>query len=337
MRSGSFRPSVKYGDDTAVSGSATATSPLTGCGTVAHLDDTLLRALFAAPPSEFVAARNELAKQLRRDKRRDEATAVAALRRPGWDDWALNVTAVEQAADVASFADAASAVRAAQAAAIEGRDGPDVRTSLHDLRSATTVVVRHATAVLGRVGRQAGAGELAGRLAEVAGSEEAVDQLRVGVLGAGGDAPAELFAGLEPVETATGRRRPAGRAGAGATRAAGRSARRAAKRRRRRRTDEPAPPGATSGPSGRSSGVARRRCEAATRARREAAKAADRAADAVDSATAAVRRAERALAEAEQALADAERRTGRRRRGARRGRRRAGAGPGRGRGPAAAA
>ena len=172
-----------------------------GRGTVQDLDDTLLRALFASPPSEFVAARNELAKQLRRDKRREEATAVAALRRPGWDDWALNVTAVEQGADVASFADAASAVRAAQAAAIEGRDGPDVRTTLHDLRTATTVLVRHATAVLRRVGRQAGAGELAGRLAEVAASEPAVDQLRVGVLGAGGDAPAELFAGLEPGDT----------------------------------------------------------------------------------------------------------------------------------------
>ena len=121
-------------------------------------------ALFASPPSEFVAARNELAKQLRRDKRREEATAVAALRRPGWDDWALNVTAVEQGADVATFADAASAVRAAQAAAIEGRDGPDVRTTLHDLRTATTVLVRHATAVL-RPGRAPGRCRRAGRTA----------------------------------------------------------------------------------------------------------------------------------------------------------------------------
>ncbi|MET0578862.1 MAG: hypothetical protein ABW122_09395, partial [Ilumatobacteraceae bacterium] len=239
----------------------------------------MLRALFAAPPTEFVAARNELVKQLRREKRRDEATAIAALRRPGWEDWALNVTAVEQAADVAAFADAAAAVREAQAAAIEGRDGPDVRTSLHDLRGATTVVVRRATAVLGRVGRQAGAGELAGRLAEVAGSGEAVDQLRVGVLGAGGDAPAELFAGLQPVESAAGDDedeldRPAPRSTRG-----------------KARSTEPTPDADDEAPApARDVRAARaeqrRRKEAlqeATRARREAAKAADRAADAVDS------------------------------------------------------
>lgn len=299
MRSGSFRPPVKYGDDTVDSGSAAAHH---GRGTVQDLDDTLLRALFASPPSEFVAARNELAKQLRRDKRREEATAVAALRRPGWDDWALNVTAVEQGADVATFADAASAVRSAQAAAIEGRAGPDVRTTLHDLRTATTVLVRHATAVLRRVGRQAGAGELAGRLAEVAASESAVDQLRIGVLGAGGDAPPELFAGLEPGERAAA---PDEEPAPPATETADRAAPRRAADDDDHDDEEPAPPRRDARAE---RAEQRRRKEAvqeATRARRDAAKAVDRADAAVDSASTAVRRARRALAEAEQALADA--------------------------------
>jgi hypothetical protein len=258
-----------------------------------------------------VAARNELAKQLRRDKQRDDATAVAALRRPGWDEWALNVTAVEQASDVAAFADAALAVRAAQAAAIEGREGADVRTTLHDLRDATAVLVRHASGVLGRVGRQAGPGELAGRLAEVAGSEASVEQLRIGVLGAGGDAPAELFAGLEPGVAAGGDEEP--------TEAAA-SARLAPAPRPQAgdagdvddaedaddgTDEEPAPPRRDA----RAERAARRRrkeaVQAATQARREAATVADRAADAVDVATTGVRRAERALAEAERALADA--------------------------------
>ena len=102
--------------------------------TLRDLDETLLRQLYATPPPEFVAARNELVKALRRDKRRDEATAVAALRRPGWDDWALNAVAASDADVVAGFADAAADVRAAQAAAIEGRDGPDIRVALRDLR-----------------------------------------------------------------------------------------------------------------------------------------------------------------------------------------------------------
>ena len=47
-------------------------------------------------------------KALRREKRRDEATAVAALRRPGWDDWALNVVATEQPPTVDAFTGAAA-------------------------------------------------------------------------------------------------------------------------------------------------------------------------------------------------------------------------------------
>jgi hypothetical protein len=268
-----------------------------------------------------VAARNELAKQLRREKRRDEATAVAALRRPGWDDWALNATAVEQVAEVAAFADAATAVQEAQAAAIEGRDGPDVRTALHDLRGATTVLVRLATAVLKRVGRQAGGGELAGRLAEVAGTGAAVEQLRAGVLGAGGDAPAELFAGLQPVERDDGDETPVDR-GAGPATGGRRPARRPPADDTADdtsgdtaddqdgdtvdATDAPAP---TRREVQAEREERRRRKEAlqeATRTRREVAKAAGRADDAFDAAATALRRAERALAEAQQALATAE-------------------------------
>src|SRR3954469_6874462 len=103
-------------------------------GTVAGLDETVLRQLFASPPPEFVAARNELVKSLRKDKQREEATAVAALRRPGWDEWSLNTVAASDADVVAGFVAAAADVRDAQAAAIEGRDGPDIRAALRDLR-----------------------------------------------------------------------------------------------------------------------------------------------------------------------------------------------------------
>ncbi len=112
-----------------------------------------------------------MAKALRREKRREEATAVAALRRPGWDDWALNVVAAEQPETVDAFTGAAGDVRDAQAAAIEGRDGPDIREALKSLRERSGELVALATDVLGRVGRQPGPGELNARLSEVAGSE----------------------------------------------------------------------------------------------------------------------------------------------------------------------
>ena len=73
--------------------------------TVGALDETLLRDLYATPPPDFVATRNDLVKGLRREKRRDDATALAALRRPGWDDWALNAVAASDAAVVAGFAE----------------------------------------------------------------------------------------------------------------------------------------------------------------------------------------------------------------------------------------
>ena len=111
-------------------------------GTVAGLNETLLRDLFATPPPDFVAARNEVVKALRKDKARDDATAVAALRRPGWDDWSLNTVATSDPDVVAGFIDAAAQVRDAQAAAIEGRDGPDIRTALRDLRDRSADLVR---------------------------------------------------------------------------------------------------------------------------------------------------------------------------------------------------
>ena len=172
----------------------------------AALDEDAIRQLFTAPPTEFVAARNELVKALRREKRRDEATAVAALRRPGWDDWALNVVATEHAPTVDAFTGAARDVREAQAAAIEGRDGPDVREAMKTLRDRSAELIALATDVLGRAGRQPGPGELNARLTEVAGSETAAAQLRAAILGSGDAAPDDVFADLEPAAAPRGDR-----------------------------------------------------------------------------------------------------------------------------------
>jgi len=157
-----------------------------------------LRELFATPPPDFVAARNEVVKALRKEKARDDATAVAALRRPGWDDWSLNAVASSDPDVVAGFVDAAAQVRDAQAAAIEGRDGPDIRTALRDLRDRSADLVRLADGALGGVGRQPAAGEINARLSQIAASDVAAAQLVAGILGSGDAAPSELFADLQP-------------------------------------------------------------------------------------------------------------------------------------------
>jgi hypothetical protein len=214
-----------------------------------------------------------MAKALRREKRRDEATAVAALRRPGWDDWALNVVAAEQPETVDAFTRAAGDVRDAQAAAIEGRDGPDIREALKTLRERSGELVALATDALGRVGREPGPGELNARLSEVAGSETGAAQLRAGILGSGDAAPQDLFADLEPASHPAPRPKPA---------KAKDAAKRAAKPR---------------GPA------VDRREEARQQRRREAIAAAtakhDAATEALEQADAAVQRAERELAAAQ--------------------------------------
>jgi hypothetical protein len=70
--------------------------------------------LFAAPLSEFTATRNRIAKALRADGRRDEADAVAALRKPSAALWAVNRLAREQRGAVRGLVKAAERLRAIQ-------------------------------------------------------------------------------------------------------------------------------------------------------------------------------------------------------------------------------
>jgi hypothetical protein len=175
----------------------------------------MLRQLYATVPTEFVAARKEMVKELRRAKERDDAALVAALRRPDWTDWALNVAAAQRTEAVGEFVSAAGDVRDAQTAAIEGRDGPDVRTALWTLRDRTADVIREAGAALEGAGRAPATAELTARLSEIARSAAACEQLRAGVLGSGDPGASDPFAGLEPAA----RQRPPREASA--TRAAG--------------------------------------------------------------------------------------------------------------------
>jgi hypothetical protein len=246
------------------------------------VDVSLLRELYTTPPAQFVAARNQLVKERRAAKDREAAAALGKLRKPGLADWALNVVAAEHGDDIAAFLAAAGTVRDAQAAAIEGRDGPDVREALRNLRERSAQVLTRGQEVLGGAGRDAAAeaGTVAGRLAEVAGNAEASAQLAAGVLGSAVVVPEEVFGGLEPSGRAAKRRAPA----------------RAAARK----------PSADEAPPAAAAKERKRELTAATKARDTAARTAERAGAAVDKAAAAVRNAERQLEKAREALATAE-------------------------------
>jgi len=80
--------------------------------------------LFALTPDEFVAARNDLAKDLKSEKRVDDAKAIQILRRPSVAAWALNQLARRQPKLLEELFDAAQSLREAQANAMSGVRGP---------------------------------------------------------------------------------------------------------------------------------------------------------------------------------------------------------------------
>jgi hypothetical protein len=164
------------------------------------VDLAVLRRLYTGPPSEFVAARNAAAKELKAAGDRETAAEVAKLRRPSVQDWALNTVAVEHRDEMGAALDAAARMRDAQAAAVEGRGGSDVRGAVAELRERSQRVVSLAADAVADTGRAPGSllGTLAARLGEVAASETAAEQLRAGHLGSESVEAVDLFAGLTP-------------------------------------------------------------------------------------------------------------------------------------------
>jgi hypothetical protein len=124
------------------------------------------------------------------------------MRRPSWVDWALNVTAVEHAAEVERFADAASLMRDAQRSAVTGRGGVDLRSAMIALRDRTGELARRANAALTGNGRPAALPEITERLAEIATSDQSTNQLRAGRLF--GDSGDEADIGFGDIEGGDG-------------------------------------------------------------------------------------------------------------------------------------
>lgn len=132
--------------------------------------------LYATRPEEFVAARNALVKALRGERRRDEASSVAAIRRPIRTVWALNRFALSgdpafgvlldavdrfRTADRDSFRDVVIEVRDAIADAVaaaaegmgdaRGEDWNDLQTAMQAVGADADALDRLAQGRLGAV------------------------------------------------------------------------------------------------------------------------------------------------------------------------------------------
>jgi hypothetical protein len=102
--------------------------------------------LYRAHPGEFVAARNELAKELRSRDEREEADRVKALRRPSAAAWLLNLVALSEPKAMRDFAKASDALERAQQRALEGGDADKWRAAAGREREAAQAVLDAAEA-----------------------------------------------------------------------------------------------------------------------------------------------------------------------------------------------
>jgi hypothetical protein len=111
--------------------------------------------LYRAHPGEFVAARNELAKELRADGEREEADRVKKLKRPSAAAWLLNLIALAQPKVFGEFAKASAALEKAQARALEGGDPGKWRQAAAREREAAQAVLDAAEAAADDAGHPA--------------------------------------------------------------------------------------------------------------------------------------------------------------------------------------
>ncbi len=85
--------------------------------------------LYSRAPEQFVAARNDLAARLTREKRREAAAAVRRLSRPSPALWAVNRLSREAAEEIAGLLDGGNRLRRAQSRVMGGdrRAADDLR------------------------------------------------------------------------------------------------------------------------------------------------------------------------------------------------------------------
>jgi hypothetical protein len=99
--------------------------------------------LYGLPLDRFVPERTALTKELRAAGQREEAAAVASLRKPSIAAWAVNQLVRSQGRAITSLFEAGQALRNAQAKVLAGRGGgPALRTAAERERNAVDALVK---------------------------------------------------------------------------------------------------------------------------------------------------------------------------------------------------
>jgi len=164
------------------------------------VDDEIDR-LYTLDPSEFIAARDELAKRLKGEGRVNEAAEVRPLRRPTVAAWAANQVARRRPEDVKELLAAGAELRQAQRKVLSGVKGAGLREAMDRRRRAMAAVAKATEEFLEESGKGSGATSDAVQSTLEAASvdEEAEEQLRAGRLSKELAAPSG-FGGLSGLE-----------------------------------------------------------------------------------------------------------------------------------------
>jgi hypothetical protein len=267
-------------------------------------------ALFGLAPEEFVAARDDLARRLKREGDPEAAARVKALRRPPLSAWAVNQLARDRGRELEPLLAAGERLRSAHQGALAGGDAAELRAAARAEREAVAGLVEAALERLREAGHpttDTTRDRIAATLHAAAASPAAADLVRNGRLTADldpsgfGTAP-DADDGGEPVVGGRAARRRG--AGTGPGRAGGRAAPAGRGTARGRRGAAAAKDGDKAAATEDDLAAARARRTAAVAARDEARR---RARLAADQAVLATRQAERLGRLADQAEREAAR------------------------------
>jgi hypothetical protein len=132
--------------------------------------------LYRAPLEEFISRRDALVRQLRAEKRRDEATQAKALRKPNRTAWVLDQVAFDDDAPIEQLA---TAIVGAQT---QSGQGGSLRQALQDVQAAVRGVAHAGARVAIRAGHPIDASALVGAVLAVMGDANAFAQMRAGRL-----------------------------------------------------------------------------------------------------------------------------------------------------------
>jgi hypothetical protein len=144
-----------------------------------------VRELYTAAPEDFVAARDELAKQLRADGDDETAATVKKLRRPTVAAWAVDRVAGAEPGLLEELLSAGDRLAGAQRRAISGTRGPDdLRRASEERRALIRQLSDLAVDVLAQAGRPSenARDEIAGTFEAATLDPEVAELVRAGML-----------------------------------------------------------------------------------------------------------------------------------------------------------